>query len=352
MRVVKAGHGIDPDAATQVEMYRTMLLARMTDERCWLLNRGGKAPFVISCQGQEGAQVGSVYALDRTQDWFAPYYRDLAVAMALGVTAEEILKSVMARQGDTSSGARQMPSHFSSRKLRIISQGSAVATQCLHAVGAALAAKSRNEKAVAITYVGEGGTSQGDFHEALNFASVHRLAVIFLVENNSYAISVPQNLQMAITDVADRASAYGMPGYVVDGQDVLEVYRVTREAADRARDGAGPTLIEAKTHRLTSHSSDDDQRVYREEDELKREAADDVIPRFRDHLVSSGILEETLEQTIRAETRKAIDSATEAAEEAPYPSGDELYLHVYGEGPPFPEELGGEPRFQFGKTPG
>ncbi len=344
MRVVKADESPAPAPEIQVEMYRAILMARMTDERCWLLNRGGQAPFVISCQGQEGAQVGSVFALDRTQDWFAPYYRDLGVVMALGMTPEEILKSVMARAGEPNSGARQMPSHFGSRRLRIISQGSAVATQCLHAVGVALAARTRGENALAITYVGEGGTSQGDFHEALNFASVHRLAVIFLVENNSYAISVPQNLQMAITDVADRAAGYGMPGVVVDGQDVLEVYRVTRDAADRARAGGGPTLIEAKTHRLTSHSSDDDQRVYRESGELEKEAKDDVIPRFRGQLFASGILDAQQEQSIRAELAKIIDDATQAAEDAPYPAADETYLHVYGEGPPFPEDLFGEPR--------
>ena len=348
MRVVKAEESLAPAPAIQLEMYRAILTARMTDERCWLLNRGGQAPFVISCQGQEGGQVGSVFALDRTQDWFAPYYRDLAVVMALGMTPEEILKSVMARAGEPNSGARQMPSHFGSRRLRIISQGSAVATQCLHAVGVALAARTRGESALAITYVGEGGTSQGDFHEALNFASVHRLAVIFLVENNSYAISVPQSLQMAITDVAERAAGYGMPGVVVDGQDVLEVYRVTRDAADRARSGGGPTLIEAKTHRLTSHSSDDDQRVYRESGELEREAKDDVIPRFRDHLIGSGILDAKQDQSIRAELKKIIDAATDAAENAPYPAAEETYLHVYGEGPPFPEDLGGEPRLPKG----
>ena len=348
MRVVKAEESLAPAPAIQLEMYRAILTARMTDERCWLLNRGGQAPFVISCQGQEGGQVGSVFALDRTQDWFAPYYRDLAVVMALGMTPEEILKSVMARAGEPNSGARQMPSHFGSRRLRIISQGSAVATQCLHAVGVALAARTRGESALAITYVGEGGTSQGDFHEALNFASVHRLAVIFLVENNSYAISVPQSLQMAITDVAERAAGYGMPGVVVDGQDVLEVYRVTRDAADRARSGGGPTLIEAKSHRLTSHSSDDDQRVYRESGELEREAKDDVIPRFRDHLIGSGILDAKQDQSIRAELKKIIDAATDAAENAPYPAAEETYLHVYGEGPPFPEDLGGEPRLPRG----
>ncbi|HXA43842.1 MAG TPA: thiamine pyrophosphate-dependent dehydrogenase E1 component subunit alpha [Candidatus Solibacter sp.] len=346
MRVVKAEEAAQPSPQTQVEMYRVLLTARMTDERCWLLNRGGQAPFVISCQGQEGAQVGSVFALDRTQDWFAPYYRDLGVVMALGMTPEDILKSVMGRAGDPNSGGRQMPSHFSSRRLRIISQGSAVATQVLHAVGAALAARTRGESALAIAYVGEGGTSQGDFHEALNFASVHRLPVIFMVENNSYAISVPQNLQMAITDVADRASGYGMPGVVVDGQDVLEVYRVTREAADRARAGEGPTLIEAKTHRLTSHSSDDDQRVYREAGELEKEAKDDVIPRFRRQLLETGMIDDKQEKAMRSEIDAIIDAATEAAENAPYPEPEDTFLNVYSEGPPFPEDLGGGPRMR------
>lgn len=348
MRVVKAEEAAAPAPKTQVQMYRAMLLARMTDQRCWLLNRGGKAPFVISCQGQEGAQVGTVFALDRSQDWFAPYYRDLAVVMALGMTAEDILRSVMGRAGDPNSGGKQMPSHFSSRKLRIISQGSAVATQTLHAVGAALAARTRGEKALAITYVGEGGTSQGDFHEALNFASVHRLPVIFVVENNAYAISVPQSLQMAIENVADRAAGYGIPGHVVNGQDVLEVYRVTREAADRARDGGGPTLIEAKTHRLTSHSSDDDQRMYRPADELEREAEDDVIPLFRDHLVRSGIIDAGKDKALRAEITAEIDAATEAAENAPYPEAEETYLHVYGDWPPNPSDLSGAPRADFG----
>ena len=347
MKLVKAApvEGIEP--ATLRQMYRAMLLARMVDERCWLLNRGGKAPFVISCQGQEGAQVGSVFALDRTQDWFAPYYRDLAVVLALGETARDILLSVMGKAGDPNSGARQMPSHFGSRRLRIISQGSSVGTQALHAVGTALASKSRGESAVSISYVGEGGTSQGDFHEAMNFASVHRLPVIFLVENNSYAISVPQSLQMAIGDVADRAAGYGMPGVVVDGQDVLEVYRVTREAADRARAGEGPTLIEAKTHRFTSHSSDDDQRVYRPEEELRQEAAEDCLPRFLDHLRAAGAMGAADDIKLRAELLADIDAATEAAENAPYPAPEDALLHVYGTEPPTLDDLRGEPRVSW-----
>jgi len=331
-------------AETLREMYRVMLLARMVDERCWLLNRGGKAPFVISCQGQEAAQVGSAFALDRGKDWFAPYYRDLGVALALGMTAQDIFASTMGRATDPNSGARQMPSHFSSRKLRVISQGSAVGTQCLHAVGAALASKTRGDGAVAITYVGEGGTSQGDFHEALNFASVHSLPCIFLVENNSYAISVPQSLQMAVRDVAVRAQGYGMPGVVVDGQDVIAVYWATREAAERARAGQGPSLIEAKTHRFKSHSSDDDQSIYRAKSEIQREAADDPISRFRNHLLSAGIMSEVDDETLRAAVREEVDRATDAAENAPLPAPEDALLHVYGPAGPSGEELSGLPR--------
>ncbi|HEY8739017.1 MAG TPA: thiamine pyrophosphate-dependent dehydrogenase E1 component subunit alpha [Candidatus Dormibacteraeota bacterium] len=347
MKLVKPEPAPEIETATLREMYRAMLLARMVDERCWLLNRGGQAPFVISCQGQEGAQVGSVFALDRTQDWFAPYYRDLAVVLALGETAQDILMSVMGKAGEPNSGARQMPSHFGNRKLRIISQGSSVGTQVLHAVGTALASKSRGESAVSISYVGEGGTSQGDFHEAMNFASIHRLPVIFFVENNNYAISVPLNLQMAVRDVAVRAAGYDMPGVVVDGQDVAEVYRATREAADRARAGEGPTLIEAKVHRFTSHSSDDDQRLYRPEEEIKQEATEDCLPRFREYVFEQGALSPDEEKSLRAELRAEIDRATQAAEDAPYPAPEDALLHVYGSEPPARDDLRGDPRVSW-----
>jgi 2-oxoisovalerate dehydrogenase E1 component alpha subunit len=345
---IEIARALGLDVATLKEMYRAMLRARMVDERCWLLNRGGKAPFVISCQGQEAAQVGSVYALDPARDWFAPYYRDLGVVLALGMTATDIFCSVLGKAADPNSGARQMPSHFGSRRRHIISQGSSVATQALHSVGAALAMKVRGEDAVSINYVGEGGTSQGDFHEAMNFASVHKLPVIFVVENNNYAISVPLNLQMAVVDVAVRAEGYGMPGVVVDGQDVLAMYSVTREAADRARAGDGPSLIEAKTHRFTSHSSDDDQRIYRDPAELKAEAELDPIPRFRDFLERGGLLDEGEDKQVRAELKKEIDAATEAAENSPLPAAEEALLHTYGPAGPSGEALSGMPRFNFG----
>ncbi|MBX6341340.1 MAG: thiamine pyrophosphate-dependent dehydrogenase E1 component subunit alpha, partial [Thermomicrobiaceae bacterium] len=233
------------------------------------------------------------------------------------------------KKGDPNSQGRQMPAHYGSRRLNIITTSSPVATQLLHATGVALAAKLKREDIVAVTAVGEGGTSEGDFHEALNFAAIHRLPVIFLVENNSYAISVPQRKQMAIADVSARAAGYGMPGVTVDGTDPLAVYEVARAAVERARRGEGPTLIEAKVHRFTAHSSDDDDRTYRPREEITAERAYDPIPAFRATLLERGILSEEDDKALRERIRAEIDDATEFAEQAPYPDPSELTTHVY-----------------------
>ncbi|MER3436351.1 MAG: 2-oxoisovalerate dehydrogenase, partial [Chloroflexota bacterium] len=188
-----------------------MALARALDERMWQLNRAGQAPFVVSGQGHEATQVGAAFALDRTKDVLVPYYRDLALCLVWGLTPRDILLSVLARAQDPTSGARQMPAHYSSAKLRIVSGSSVVATQLPHAAGIAYAAKLRQTGQVALVCFGEGGSSKGDFHEACNFAGIHRLPVIFLCENNHYAISVPIERQIAIDNVADRAASYGFP---------------------------------------------------------------------------------------------------------------------------------------------
>ncbi|MFO7271485.1 thiamine pyrophosphate-dependent dehydrogenase E1 component subunit alpha [Sphaerobacter thermophilus] len=313
-----------------VRMYEYMVLARSLDERMWLLNRAGQAPFVISCQGHEAAQVGAAFALQPGKDVLVPYYRDLAMVLYFGLTPRDLMLSLLARKEDPTSAGRQMPGHYGSRKHNIITGSSPVATQVLHATGIALAAKYRREDTVAWTCVGEGGTSQGDFHEALNFASIHRLPVVFFVENNGYAISVPQRKQMAIENVADRAAGYGMPGVTVDGGDPVAVYTVAKEAVDRARAGGGPTLIEAKVQRLTAHSSDDDDRTYRDPEELKAERAKDPIVRFRTALMEQGVLTEEQDAAIRARIKAQIDDATDFAEQAPYPDPAELMLHVYG----------------------
>ena len=252
-----------------LEMFRTMLLARKIDERMWLLNRAGKIPFVISCQGQEAAQVGAAFALDREKDYALPYYRDMGVVLAFGMTAKELMLSGFAKAGDPNSGGRQMPGHFGQKKNRIVTGSSPVTTQVPHAVGIALAGKMEKKDLVTFVTFGEGSSNQGDFHEGANFAGVHKLPVIFMCENNKYAISIPVEKQLACKNVSDRAIGYGMPGYTVDGNDPLAVYKAVKEAADRGRRGEGPTLIETVSYRLTAHSSDDDDRVYRDKEEVE-----------------------------------------------------------------------------------
>ena len=308
-----------------------MRLARAIDERMWLINRQGRAPFVISCQGQEAAQVGSAAALKPGHDWVAPYYRDAGVILHFGQTARDQMLSFFARREDPNSGGRQMPGHYGCKRLKILTGGSPVGTQLLHAAGIALASKIRKEDAVTAVYFGEGGASQGDAHEAMNFAGIHRLAVLFICENNGYAISVPQRRQMAIENVADRAAGYGFPGVVVDGNDVLAVYEATVRAVARARRGEGPTLIEAKTYRLTAHSSDDDDRRYRQADEVALWKKKDPIQRYAKYLRDAGVLSDDTEQEITERVTNEVDEATEYAENAPDPSPDDLSEHVFKE---------------------
>jgi 2-oxoisovalerate dehydrogenase E1 component alpha subunit len=310
-------------------IYEVMRLARAVDERMWLINRQGRAPFVISCQGQEGAQVGSAMALKPGYDWVAPYYRDAGVVLALGMTARDQMLSFFAKREDPSSAGRQMPGHFGSQRLHILTGGSPVATQLLHAAGIALASRIRKEDAVTITYFGEGASSEGDCHEAMNFAGIHKLGVIFVCENNGYAISVPQSQQMAIQNLADRAPGYGFPGVVVDGNDVLAVYQATRDAVTRARAGEGPTLIEAKTYRFTAHSSDDDDRRYRQAEEVAIWRQKDPIPRYQRYLREVGVLTDPVEAAITERVTAQVDDATEYAEQAPDPSPDDLLPHVF-----------------------
>lgn len=314
-----------------LDMYYTMLLARKIDERMWLLNRAGKIPFVISCQGQEAAQVGAAFALDREIDYVAPYYRDMGVVLAFGMTATDLMLSGFAKKEDPNSGGRQMPGHFGSKKYRILTGSSPVTTQVPHAVGVALAGKMEGKKLVTFTTFGEGSSNQGDFHEAANFAGVHKLPVIFLCENNKYAISVPLSKQLACESVADRAIGYGMPGESIDGNDPLEVYRVVKEAADRGRRGEGPTLIEAITYRLTPHSSDDDDRAYRDQEEVQEAKRQDPIIRFKAYLEEAGVLTAEKTEEIENKVTQLVDEATEYAENAPYADPEDALKYVYAE---------------------
>jgi 2-oxoisovalerate dehydrogenase E1 component alpha subunit len=314
-----------------IEMYETMLLARRIDERMWLLNRAGKIPFTISCQGQEAAQVGAAFALDREKDYILPYYRDLGVVLTFGMTAKDIMLSAFAKAEDPNSGGRQMPSHFGQKKNRIVTGSSPVTTQVPHAVGIALAGKMEKKDLVAFVTFGEGSSNQGDFHEGANFAGVHKLPVIFMCENNKYAISVPMEKQLGCERVSDRAIGYGMPGYTIDGNNPLEVYRVVKEAVNRARQGKGPTLIETVSYRLTPHSSDDDDRTYREPDEVAQAKTCDPLITFAAFLKGSGVLSTAEEDEMNNRITKIVNEATDYAENAPYAAPEDALKFVYGD---------------------
>src|SRR5688500_969050 len=298
-----------------IDMYRLMAITRAVDERMWILNRAGKIPFVISGQGHEGAQVGLAYPLRKDHDWMVPYYRSVASLITFGMSPREIMLAQFARGVDPSSGGRQMPGHYGIKARNILSVSSPVATQLLHATGIAWAAKLKKTDQVVITYIGEGSSNQGDFHEGLNFAGIHKLPVIYVVENNGYAISVPMSLQSAVADIAIRGEGYNMPGVIIDGADVLGCYRAGREAIERARRGEGPTLIEAKVTRLTAHSSDDQHTKYRSAEELESEKGRDPLPRFRDQLRAAGLIDEESEARLLDESRKVVEDSTDWAEQ-------------------------------------
>jgi 2-oxoisovalerate dehydrogenase E1 component alpha subunit len=324
--------GLDRDRLTA--MYYYMVLARALDERMWVLNRQGKVHFVISGQGHEAAQVGVALALDPQRDTLCPYYRDLAMVLAWGMTPREVMLGSFGRAEDPCSGGRQMPSHWGHRQKRIVSGSSPVITQALHATGVALASRYRGESSVAVTSFGEGSSNQGEFHEALNFASVHRLPVIFVCENNGYAISVPMHRQMAVKSVAARAAGYGIPGVEVDGTDPVAVHEAAQAAVERARRGEGPSLLDLRVIRMTAHSSDDDDRSYRSREELARERERDPIPRFRAWLERQGLWDGDQEADLRRRVRETVDDATDYAEAAALADPRTLPDHVYASAAP------------------
>jgi 2-oxoisovalerate dehydrogenase E1 component alpha subunit len=312
-------------------MYRAMLLARGVDERMWLMQRAGKIAFIISGQGHEGAQVATAWPLRRNQDWMAPYYRSIASAITFGMSAEDIITAHLAKGDDVSSGGRQMPGHYGAAPYNIVSLSSPVGTQVLHAVGIAMGAWVRGDDVVALTSFGEGTSNQGEVHEAMNFAGVHKLPVIFVCENNGYAISVPLEKQVGGGKVAVRAEGYGFPGVLVDGSDPLACYAAARDAHERARLGEGPTLIEARVVRLTSHSSDDDQRRYRDPAEVEALKGQDPIARFATQLREWGLLTDEREEQLRAEIKAEVNDASRRAEARPEPDVATAERLVYAE---------------------
>ncbi len=313
------------------EMYWMMVLSRKLDERAWILHRQGKIAFHISGIGHEAAQVGAAYALKRGYDWVTPYYRDLALMVCLGLTPQEFMLSLMGKAGEPSSGSRQMPSHFGLRRANAVSHSAPVATQAPHAAGIGLAIKMNKEDKVVLTTLGEGSTSQGEWYEAVNWAAIHNLPVLFLVENNQYAISVPPEKQMAVPSSADKACGLGLPGESVDGTDVFAVYEAMHRVAEKARSGGGPTLIEARMYRITPHSSDDDDRTYRSREEVDENKKKDPILLARTRLIEEGVLTEAAADEMDKKAKQMVTDAVKFAEEADYPKAEEAAYPVYVE---------------------
>ena len=319
-----------------IAIWRTMLLHRRLETRGFELNRQGKIPFASAGEGHEAVQAGAAAAFERGKDLLVPYYRDLGLELGIGLSAYEVLLSLFARAADHS-GGRQFPHHYASRRLGLHTISSIIAAQTSHAVGAAYALQLRQERGRAVlTTFGDGATSEGEWHESLNFASVHALPIVFLCENNEWAISTPLARQMGQPDVYKKAAGYGMPGVVVDGFDPIAVYGAVKGAMDRARSGGGPTLVEAKCYRFLAHTTDDDDRTYRSRDEVNARRKDDPVPKFEAFLVEHGIITTDEAEALKRSVLAEANEATDRAETMPYPRADDLYGNVYaGPGEPW-----------------
>ncbi len=316
-------------APNQLELYRAMFLARLVDERMWQLIRLGKGHFAVPASGHE-ASAAFAFAMDPARDYLAPHYRDLAMLLAWGVTPAEIFCHFFAKANDPASGGRQMYAHWGHAALRVISVSSPQPNQVTHAVGIALASKYRADKTVTWCGFGDGSSSKGDVHESMNFAAIHKLPIVFCVENNQWAISVHQSKQMAIENVADRAAGYGMPGVVVDGGDVLKVFAAAQKAVARARRGDGPTLIEMKCARFYAHTSNDDDARYRTKaDVAKLRATQDPVELFKKQLVKEKKWNAAQDEALRKELLAQIDDAQAFAEASPDPIAEDAFKHAY-----------------------
>lgn len=312
-----------------VQAYREVVRGRRLDERLWQLTRIGKTSFNISGQGAEVAQVAMAMAFDHEKDYFLPYYRDMTACLVWGMSTKDILLGSFGKEADPSSHGRQMPNHYGSKEHNIVSFASTVSTQMPLATGVAYAAQLEGSDDVTLTTTGEGSANQGEVQEAMNFAGVKKLPVIFVVENNAYAISTPIDEQYANEKMSDRAHGYGFEGIRVDGNDFTEVYLAFKKAVKDARDKKGPKLIELMVSRLTSHSADDDQTIYRSKEEIEDMKNRDPLNFMEKQLLDEGYLTQAEMDKIDEEIRAEVDAATDEAEAMPDPAPESLLEEVY-----------------------
>lgn len=308
-------------------LFKLMLTTRKADEKAFILQRQGRMGTFAPSLGHEACQVGSAYALKK-KDWLFPYFRDLGSLITLGFPLEYYYLYWMG-----SEKGMQIPEDLNLFPLSI-----PVASQLPHAVGAAMAAKIKSDGNTVLCTFSDGATSEGDFHEALNFAGVYKTPNVFLCYNNQYAISLPRERQTASKTLAQKAEAYGFEGILVDGNDVLAMYSASQKALEKARSGGGPTLIEAFTYRLSNHTTSDDASKYRSADELKEWEGRDPIKRFRSYLKNKGIWSKVWEDSLLQKAEARIEAAVKAAEDTPPPSIADLFQFTYKTMTPHLEE--------------
>jgi pyruvate dehydrogenase E1 component alpha subunit len=317
--------------STLLALYREMQRLRLLDGRMVTLQRQGRVGFYGACTGQEATPIATGFALD-AGDWVFPALRESAVMLVRGFPLSTYLAQIFGNSLDVLKG-RQMPSHMSGKAVNQVSWSSCIGPQVPQAVGAAWAAKLRKQPTVAVGFLGDGATSQPDFHNAMNFAAVFKVPALIICQNNHWSISVPTERQTASQTLAVKARAYGMPGVRIDGNDVLAVYATIRDAAARARSGGGPTFIEALTYRIGAHSTSDDPTRYRSQDEVDAWTRKDPIDRFRRHLLFTKLVDEAALAAIDEAIQAEISAAIAEAEAGVPPSRESLFEDVYAELP-------------------
>lgn len=337
LRVLRDDGSTDPEtdpkleASVKLRAYREIKRLRLLDARMILLQRQGRVGFYGACTGQEAPPIATALAIEPS-DWVFPALRESVMMLVRGFSLTQYLAQVYGNAGDVLKG-RQMPSHMSGKSVNQVSWSSCIGPQVPQAVGCAWAMKLKREKHIAIGFLGDGATSEPDFHNAMNFAAVFKTPCIVICQNNHWAISVPTARQTASATIAVKGRAYGVPSVRVDGNDVLAVFKAVREAAERARSGGGPTFIEALTYRIGAHSTSDDPTRYRKQEEVEAWMKKDPLQRLRRHLERTGLIDDAKDAALEEELNAEIGKAVTEVEAMGWPDRATLFDDVYQELP-------------------
>lgn len=337
LRVLRDDGSLDPatdpglSEAEMLVLYEIMVRTRILDERLVTLQRQGRIGFHIGSLGEEATILGSAFAL-RSSDWIFPCYREFGAALLRGMPLQAYLDNMFGNENDPAKG-RQMPDHYTYKKAKFGSVSSPIGTQITQAVGFAWGAKTKKEDLVALVYFGEGATSSNEFHNGMNFAGVFKAPVVFLLRNNGWAISVPTERQSASETFAAKGLAYGVPALRCDGNDVFAVVAATRRAVAHAAAGKGPMMVEALTYRLSGHSTSDDPKAYRKEDEVEAWRRRDPLVRFREHLTGRGLWDDDKQAAVEKQVDADVADAVKQAEATAPPALRTLFEDVFQDMP-------------------